>query len=170
MVPRNPRVLTIVGLIVAVALAAYGADKRTKLKPGFNILKPKDDVEIGRQSVREAERQLQILNDVPATTYIRTLGKNLATYAPNNDPVYIFEFKNVDRIVVRGVCGKVLAKCPDVRRRRDVIQYLKLPFGFSNRLPTDFYVVFWFEDIEPWFQLCPLVGPVCRERNRHDQP
>ena len=100
MVPRNPRIVTILGLIVAVALAAYGADKRTKLKPGFNILKPKDDVEIGRQSVREAERQLQILNDVPATTYIRTLGKNLATYAPNNDPVYIFEFKIVNDMAI----------------------------------------------------------------------
>ena len=96
MVPRNPRILTIVGLILAVALTSYSADRRTKLKPGFNILKPKDDVEIGRQSVREAEGQLQILNDVRATTYIRTLGKNLATYAPNNDPVYIFEFKIVN--------------------------------------------------------------------------
>jgi predicted Zn-dependent protease len=96
MVPKNPSVLTIVGLIALVALAAYGADRRTKLKPGFNILKPKDDVEIGRQSVRDAERQLQVLNDVRATTYIQTLGKNLAAYAPNRDPVYVFEFKIVN--------------------------------------------------------------------------
>jgi predicted Zn-dependent protease len=96
MVPKNPRVFTIVGLMALLALTVYGADKRTKLKPGLNILKPKDDVEIGRQSVRQAERQLQVLNDVQATTYIQTLGKNLATYAPNNDPVYVFEFKIVN--------------------------------------------------------------------------
>jgi beta-barrel assembly-enhancing protease len=96
MVPKNSRILIILGLMLAVVLAAYGADKRTKLKPGFNILKPKDDVEIGRRSAVEADRQLEILNDRQATTYIQTLGKNLATSAPNNDPVYVFQFKIVN--------------------------------------------------------------------------
>lgn len=96
MVPKKFRLLTIVGLTAAIALAAYGADNRTKLKPGFNLLKPKDDVDIGRQSAREAERQLQILNDRQATSYIETLGKSLASYAPNNNPVYVFQFKIVN--------------------------------------------------------------------------
>src|SRR5262249_32631815 len=53
---KNSRVLAVLGLIVAAVLA-YGADNRTKLKPGFNFFSPQEDVEIGRQSARQAERQ-----------------------------------------------------------------------------------------------------------------
>jgi hypothetical protein len=88
--------LAIVALTLAVVLAAYGADNRTKLKPGLNFFSPKQDVEIGRQSATETERQLQIMNDRHATSYIQSLGKSLASYAPNNDPVYAFQFKIVN--------------------------------------------------------------------------
>jgi Peptidase family M48 len=96
MVSKNSRLVTILGLTLAVVLAAFGADNRTKLKPGLNFFSPKQDVEIGRQSASQAERQLQILNDWNATSYIQSLGKSLASYAPNNDPVYVYQFKIVN--------------------------------------------------------------------------
>jgi hypothetical protein len=96
MVSKNSRIVTILGLTLAIVLAAYGADNRTKLKPGLNFFSPKQDVEIGRQSARQAERQLQIVNDWNATSYIQSLGKTLASYAPNNDPVYVYQFKVVN--------------------------------------------------------------------------
>src|SRR5581483_8514050 len=96
MYSKHSRIVTITGLILAIVIAAYGADNRTKLKPGLNFFSPQQDVEIGRQSAREAERTLQILNDRDATTYIQTLGKNLASFAPNNNPAYVFEFKIVN--------------------------------------------------------------------------
>lgn len=93
---KNCRFWAAAALIAVFVIAAYGADNRTKLKPGFNLFSPKDDVAIGRQSSVQAERQLQILNDFQATTYIQTLGKQLAAFAPNNNPVYVFQFKIVN--------------------------------------------------------------------------
>jgi Zn-dependent protease with chaperone function len=96
MVSKNTKPLVILAFTLAIALAVYGADSRTKMKPGFNLLSPKDDVEIGRQSAREAERQLSILNDIQTGDYINTLGKNLASYAPYKNDVYPFQFKIVN--------------------------------------------------------------------------
>ena len=47
---------TILGLTFLLAPAAYGADDRTKLKPGVNIFSPKTDIEMGRESAKQAER------------------------------------------------------------------------------------------------------------------
>src|SRR5437868_2872625 len=96
MVLKNSRVLAVLMFIVAAVLAAFAADNRTKLKPGFNFFSAQQDVEIGRQSAREAERTLQILNDRQATSYIDSLGRSLARYAPNNNSAYVYQFKIVN--------------------------------------------------------------------------
>jgi predicted Zn-dependent protease len=96
MVSKNTKVVVILAFTLAIALAVYGADSRTKMKPGFNLFSPKDDVEIGRQSAKEAEREFSILNDIQAGDYINTLGKNLASYAPYNNNLYPFQFKIVN--------------------------------------------------------------------------
>src|SRR5262245_33757152 len=93
MFSRNLRGLAIlVGL--AAALTAFAADNRTKLKPGFNLFSTAQDVEVGRESAKEAERQLQILNDRQAIGYIDSLGKRLAARAPGEK--YPFQFKIVN--------------------------------------------------------------------------
>ena len=96
MLSRKFRVLAVLAIIVAAVLAAFAADNRTKLKPAFNFFSPQQDVEIGRQSAREAERSLQMLNDRQATSYIESLGKSLARYAPNNNSAYVYQFKIVN--------------------------------------------------------------------------
>src|SRR6266513_1267189 len=73
----------------------HAADNRTKLKPGFNLFSPKQDIDMGRQSAQEAERQLQILATRDPATYINTLGLNLASHAPANE-MYSFQFKIVN--------------------------------------------------------------------------
>ena len=78
MLSKNCRVVAILGLILALVFTAYAADSRTKLKPGWNLFSSQQDIEMGRESAKEAERQLPILNDRQAATYINTLGQNLA--------------------------------------------------------------------------------------------
>src|SRR5262249_19325050 len=73
----NSKVLTILTFVLAFAVAVYAADSRTKLKPGWNLFSPQQDVDMGRQSAMEAEKQLRILNDRQATAYIDSLGKQL---------------------------------------------------------------------------------------------
>src|SRR5437667_9387969 len=94
MLSRTWKISTILALTLALALAAY-ADNRTKLKPGWNLFSPQQDVEMGREVAKQAERQLSILNDRQATTYINALGKQLAAHAPGGQQ-YPFQFKIVN--------------------------------------------------------------------------
>jgi hypothetical protein len=89
------RVLVVAGFFLTVLITLHAADNRTKLKPGFNLFSPKQDIEMGRQSAQQAERQLQIVNDHDPATYINTLGQQLAAHAPNNEK-YPFQFKIVN--------------------------------------------------------------------------
>jgi hypothetical protein len=68
---------------------------RTQLKPGWNLFSTQQDIEMGQQVAREAESQLQILNDRRATAYLNTLGKQLASRAPNGQQ-YPWQFKIVN--------------------------------------------------------------------------
>ena len=94
MFAKNSKILIILGLMVAVALTAYAADSRTKLKPGWNLFSAQQDVDMGREVSKEAESQLQIVNDRQAATYIDALGKRLAAHAPGEKYPYQFKIVN----------------------------------------------------------------------------
>lgn len=63
--------------------------QRTVLKPGRNIYSPQQDVELGKEVARDAERQLELITDSKANAYISALGQQLAAKAPNE---YKFPF------------------------------------------------------------------------------
>jgi hypothetical protein len=91
---KNPR-LWIIVLILAVTFTAYAAaDNRTRLKPGWNLFSPQQDIEIGREVSRQAESELQMLNDRQAVSYIDALGRRLAMHAPGDKYPYQFKIVN----------------------------------------------------------------------------
>src|SRR5215813_13406960 len=92
--PKPLRILAISTFFFSAVITLH-ADSRTKLKPGFNLFSTQQDIEMGRKSAQQAERQLQLLNDRDAATYINTLGQNLASHAPTNEK-YPFQFKIVN--------------------------------------------------------------------------
>src|SRR5579884_3824859 len=92
--PPWVRRVVIVALIVFAAVPLLA--ERTVLKPGFNIFSVPQDIEMGRQVSRQAEAQLEILNDPKATAYISELGKKLVAKAPNRPEQYPFQFKIVN--------------------------------------------------------------------------
>jgi predicted Zn-dependent protease len=91
---RNSRLGAILAVTLAVALTTYAADSRSKLKPGWNLFSPQQDVQMGREVSRQAERQLQMLNDRQANAYIDSLGRRLATHAPGERYPYQFKIVN----------------------------------------------------------------------------
>ena len=93
MLPKISRIPTIVALLLALVLPAH-ADNRTRLKPGWNLFSPDQDVEMGRQAAKDAEKQLPILNNRQATAYVDALGRQLAAHAPGNK--YPFQYKIVN--------------------------------------------------------------------------
>jgi Zn-dependent protease with chaperone function len=60
-------------------------------KPGFNLFKPEQDIELGRQSAQEVSRQMPLLNDSGIVGYIQQLGKKLAARAGGFSFPYQFQ-------------------------------------------------------------------------------
>ena len=58
---QAPSLLLASALVLSAPLAAGAATSRPT--PGFNLFSVEQDIEIGKQSAVEAERQLQLLND-----------------------------------------------------------------------------------------------------------
>lgn len=78
-------------LLLAVNLHA----DRTRLKPGMNFFSEQQDIELGREAAREAERQLPLLNVKQVDKYLNRLGKRLARYAPGYR--YPYRFKAINQ-------------------------------------------------------------------------
>jgi hypothetical protein len=74
------KTLLVVGL---VALSA-AAGAQTEVKPGFNLFSVQQDIEIGKQSADQAERQLPMLRDSSVEDYIDDLVERLGEVAPGH--------------------------------------------------------------------------------------
>ncbi len=70
--------------------------ERLQFKPGFNLFSPQQDVEVGKENAAQVDKQLPILNDPEIERYVSGLGKKLASFAPNNNPGYVWQFKVVN--------------------------------------------------------------------------
>src|SRR6185295_10293058 len=68
------------GSIVTVLILASvaGAAAPTQVKPGFNLFSVDQDVEIGRQSAAQAERQLRVVHDRSVDGYLNEIVGRLA--------------------------------------------------------------------------------------------
>ena len=66
-----------------VALSTV-AGAQTQVKPGFNLFSVQQDIEIGKQSAVEAERQLPMLNDSSVEDYVDDLVERLGAAAPGH--------------------------------------------------------------------------------------
>jgi len=81
--------------IVAVAGAAQG---QTVVQPGFNLFSAEQDVEIGRQSALEVERQIPMLSEAVSSQYVSDIGARLAAQAPGAKYPYRFKVANLSEI------------------------------------------------------------------------
>ncbi|HXI13583.1 MAG TPA: M48 family metallopeptidase [Thermoanaerobaculia bacterium] len=70
------------------------AEAQTKVKSGYNMFSPEQDVEIGRQSASEANRQLPTVRDGSVNDFVNEIGQRLAANAPG--PKFRYEFRVVD--------------------------------------------------------------------------
>jgi beta-barrel assembly-enhancing protease len=85
---------TAVAVAVALVAASGVAPAQTQLKSGFNLFSPEQDVEIGKQSATEAERQLPMLRDSRIQGYVEQVGRRLASNAPGPKFPYTFRVVN----------------------------------------------------------------------------
>lgn len=83
---------------VAFTIASGAALAQTQVKSGFNVFSVEQDVEIGRQSAAEAERQLPLLRDSSVQGYVERVGRRLADAAPGPKFPYTFKVVNASDI------------------------------------------------------------------------
>ncbi len=95
---RGLRQAVAVVATVALVLAPLAWAERTHLKPGWNMFSPQQDVELGRQVSRDAERQVPMLNDARVDSYLNNLGRRLAAHAPGERYPYRYKCVN-DRAI-----------------------------------------------------------------------
>ena len=88
----------VAALALALAPAAWAADGRTALKPGWNMFSVQQDVEVGQQVSLDAERQLPMLNNSRVDNYVNNLGRRLAAKAQGERYPYQFKVVN-DRTI-----------------------------------------------------------------------
>jgi Zn-dependent protease with chaperone function len=84
-----------IALVTVLLLSAGIADAQTKIKAGFNLFSPQDDVSVGQQSSVQAERQLPMLNDAQTNAYLNRIGQRLAANA--GGPQFQYRFRVVNQ-------------------------------------------------------------------------
>jgi len=70
------------------------ADGRTPLKPGWNMFSPQQDAEVGQQASKDAELQLNMMNDSRVDNYLNNLGHRLSAHAPGYQFQYMYQGVN----------------------------------------------------------------------------
>jgi Zn-dependent protease with chaperone function len=83
---------------MALLLAPVAEAQRTRLKPGWNMFSPQQDVEIGQKVSADAEQKLPMLNDARVDRYLDRLGKRLAAKAPGER--FPYQFKAVNDMAI----------------------------------------------------------------------
>ena len=81
---------SVAGLVLAVTTATA----QTVVRPGFNVFSVDQDVEIGRQSAAQVDRQMPTVNDAAISRYVSALGARLAAQAPG--PKFPYRFRVVN--------------------------------------------------------------------------
>ncbi len=81
---------------LSLACAPIARADRTKLKPGWNLFSPQQDVQLGLKAAQDAQKKLQMCNEPKVDAYLTQLGKRLAAKAPAGGVEYPFEFHCVN--------------------------------------------------------------------------
>jgi predicted Zn-dependent protease len=90
----NNRRGRLAALALTLALVPAMAEAQTRVKPGMNMFSVQQDVEIGRQSAAQVERQLPMVRNSTVQNYVNGIGQKLAAAAPGPD--FNYRFRVVD--------------------------------------------------------------------------
>ena len=86
------------GMAVAGPLADLAPAQTRQPEPGFNLFTVQQDIELGRQSATEAEKQLRLLGDRNTDTYLNRIVQRLAAGAPGAKYPYQIKAVNAPEI------------------------------------------------------------------------
>jgi predicted Zn-dependent protease len=88
------RFLASLGTLALLGTPAVAQTTTKQPQPGFNLFSVSQDIEIGKQSSLEAEKQLRLLNDRNTNNYLNRIVARLASVAPGAK--YPYQIKAVN--------------------------------------------------------------------------
>ena len=88
----------LLGLVICLLLLVFPARGQTRVKPGFNLFSAQQDVEIGKQSAAEVEKELPVLKDSTVRNYVARIGERLAKVVQGAEYPYQFKVINVSDV------------------------------------------------------------------------
>ena len=97
--PRYLRLAAGLLAFVSIALAAR------QIKPGWNLFRPEQDVQLGREAAKEIEQQVEVVQDKRLTAYVARIGDRLAKASQAPDYPYTFKVvadKNINAFALPG--------------------------------------------------------------------
>ena len=80
-----------IALVLGLGLSAAVAEAAKKIKPGCNLFKPAQDIQLGQDAAKDIEKQVEVVNDPQLTNYVAVIGKRLADAAQGEDYPYSFK-------------------------------------------------------------------------------
>ncbi len=93
--------LSAIGMLLAVAITPAVAQKKKEIKeqkPGFNLFSKEQDVQLGRESAVEIEKQVTIVNNPEIVQYLNMVGNKLAKSKRAQEFPYTFKLVADDSI------------------------------------------------------------------------
>lgn len=92
--PNQQSRLLAVAAAVAMLVMPLAAEAQTKVKSGFNLFSPQQDVEIGTQSAAQVEQQMPVVRNEDVQAFVDSIGQRLAREAGGPDFRYRFRVVN----------------------------------------------------------------------------
>ena len=87
----------VLGLLSAgVVLAAAKPPKLKNLKPGWNMFSKEQDVQLGKESAAEVEKQMPIVGDARINAFIESIGRKLLQAPEADAQSFAYSFKVVN--------------------------------------------------------------------------
>ncbi len=68
-----------IALVILLVTAGLFAQGPRPLRPGFNLFSREQDIQLGREAAAEIEKQVTVVNDPELESYVRRIGKKLAS-------------------------------------------------------------------------------------------
>jgi beta-barrel assembly-enhancing protease len=85
-------------LLLITPLISFPQTGQIGARRGFDLLTPRQEIEIGRQSAVAFEKRLPLLSDADVNEYINRLGRALVARAPGERYPYSFKTANVSEV------------------------------------------------------------------------
>jgi len=117
LIMKMKRTFTIIAVVLLAACRAEtpvdngsgsSTGHGTNIQPGFNLMSPQQDIEIGKRSAEQVEEKLPLVRDPAVTEYVSNLGKRLAANAPGYKFPYEFHVADASDLNAFALPGGVI--------------------------------------------------------------